>query len=286
MAKSFGKISDSFDFKTYFEANQTITLYRGDPSRYKTHSLSKGDTDALFGQGIYLTNNRRIAGDYTVKGNQDVIFRCSGCKTKQSVIDAFTRSQATFFDENGKSTYYQIALPPFVDDPIRLKRLEYARKYWDGIKKDYEIRINIDGNSVIRKKDSGHISIYKLPIDLVNNTYNTEEEIDDDVLTALCRASRTTGNNCNEIYELVKEDEYGFKLSFRKVWTELVGGSWGRLPNQSANSQEFQTAFRQEMKRLGYKGLSYYGGLTMGGGVKHQAYVFWDEQGLTKYRSA
>lgn len=270
------------NFKEF--ANSSIVLYRGDPAKYGIHSLSKGDTGALFGQGIYLTNNRRIAGDYTVKGDQDVIFRCSGCKTKQRVIDSFIRVQATFFDDNGNRTYYQTNLPAFVDDPLRIKRLDFAKRHWDSIKKDYEIRINVDGNSVIRKKSSGHVSIYEIPIDLINSTYNVEEEIHDDVLTALCRAARATGDNCNEIYELAQVDEDGFKPSFRTLWTELVGGSWGRLPSQSAENQEFQASFRQEMKRLGYKGLFYHGGATMGGGIRHKAYVFWDEQGLRKYR--
>jgi hypothetical protein len=38
------------------------------------------------------------------------------------------------------------------------------------------------------------------------------------------------------------------------------------------------------MKRLGYTGIEYAGGITMRGGIRHRAFVFWDEQGLQKYR--
>ena len=259
----------------------TVILYRGDPAKYKTHSLSKGDVNALFGQGIYLTSNKRIAGDYTVKGGQDTLFRGSGYKTKQNLIDAYIRTNALNFDENGKETYYQTALPSLVTDPVRIKRLDYSRQHWERIKKDYEIRINVDGTSVIRKKDSGHISTYELPIDLVNSVYDTDEEVNDNVLNALCVAMRSINAPCNEIYQLAQEDEDGFKSSFRTIWREMVDGGWGVI-----NDQKFQTAFRKEMKSLGYKGLIYSGGVTMGGGIQHRAYVFWDEQGLVKYRKA
>lgn len=267
----------SESFKAFFES--TVILYRGDPEKYKTHSLSKGDINALFGQGIYLTSNKRIAGDYTVKGDQDTLFRGSGYKTKQKIIDAYIRTKALNFDENGKETYYQTALPSLATDPVRIKRLEYSRQHWEQIKKDYEVRINVDGTSVIRKKDSGHVSTYEIPVELTKSVYDTDEEVEDNVLNALCVAMRSINAPCNEIYQLAKEDEDGFKPSFRTIWREMVDGGWGVI-----NDQKFQTAFRREMKALGYKGLIYSGGVTMGGGIQHRAYVFWDEQGLAKYR--
>lgn len=264
-------------FKFFIEG--FTTLYRGDSSDYKIHSLSKGDHNALFGQGIYLTNSKRIAGDYTVKGNQDVIFRCSGCRTKQSVVEAFIRVKAQQFDDNGVENYYTTSLPPMVDDPIRIKRLGYARDYWEKIKKDYEIRINVDGTGSIVKKLTGHVSIYEIPNEIIEKTYNTEEEIDDHVLNALCAAARSEGWSCRDIQNISLEDEDGFKTSFRKIWQFLSDSGWG-----VANNKRFQTNFRREMKNLGYTGLFYSGGVTMGGGNRHNAYVFWDEQGIKKYR--
>lgn len=265
------------NFKTFFENN--ITLYRGDYTNHKIHSLSKGDIGALFGQGIYLTNNKRIAADYTVKGDGKVLFRCNGCKTKQATIDSFIRTNAQNFDENGKETFYPVSLPAMVDDPVRIKRLNYSKQHWEKIKKDYEIRINVDKTSVIRKKNSGHISIYEIPAEVVNSLYDTDEEINEKVLNALCQAMIVINSSCNEINQLSKEDEDGFKPTFRIIWKKLVDEGLGII-----NSQKFQTAFRKEMKALGYKGLLYSGGATMGGGIKHRAYVFWDEQGLLKYR--
>jgi hypothetical protein len=53
-----------------FETQSTRTLYRGDASKIEQFSTeyTKHSLGLLFGMGIYLTDNPRIALDYTIKG--------------------------------------------------------------------------------------------------------------------------------------------------------------------------------------------------------------------------
>lgn len=258
--------------------NNFLTLYRGDSSDIGTHSLDKGDVDALFGQGIYLTSNKRIAGDYKLKGSQDVIFRSNGFKTKEKVIEQYISRLSRHIDKDGKPSIYEISLPSFIDDPERLKRLEFAKQKWDEIKDQYDVRINVDGSSAIVKKQSGNISVYRIPLDIINRTYDVEDEIEDTAIDSLCSAIRVTDGNCRILKDIVGKDEDGFLPTFRNVWNELRRMDY-------LSDKESQITFRKAMRSNGgYKGLEYAGGVTMGGGIHHRAFVLWDEQGLIKYR--
>lgn len=266
-------------FKLWLESETpTVTLYRGDIAEVGNHSVTRGDTGALFGQGIYLTNNRRIAGDYTTKGSSDDIVMSFGPGfTREKVIDRYIWRIAQYIDVDGKSTFFPLSIPALSDDPERIKRLELARQEWEKQSKDLEIRFNVDRSAVIRKKKGKQkISVYEVPLDMVKNTYNAENEIDEYVYDALCVALRATNHSCNNLPNL-KEDEFGFKPTFRNVYKEV----WVLMANPKA-----QVAFRKKMKELGYTGIEYSGGVSMGGGIKHRAFVFWDEQRLKKARKA
>ena len=270
------------DFKLWFETEEpTMTLYRGDPADYGTHSLDKASTESLFGQGIYLTNNKRIAGDYTTKGSSDdIVFRFSGTNpSKSKVIDYYIYRLAQYIDENGKDLFFAEALPGFTDNPIRIKRLEFAKQKWEEMSKTHEVRINIDGTAVIRKKQGKQtITTYEVPLSIINKMLNAEKEIDDDIIYALCAAMRAAADyNCRELEQMAKENEDGFKPTFREIYRQL--------PAPYVINSKFQKTMRKYLKIQGYTGIEYAGGVTLGGGVKHRAFVIWDEQGLKKMRS-
>ena len=70
--------------------DNTITLYRGDSSIIQQFSVDASDDMALFGIGIYLTDNKTIAADYTLKSSQHVLFkglnRDDVCLSKEELI--------------------------------------------------------------------------------------------------------------------------------------------------------------------------------------------------------
>ncbi len=58
-------------------------LYRGDANEIEAYELNKTFDNALFGRGIYLTDNREVAGDYTInKGARDQVVSDPGVEYK------------------------------------------------------------------------------------------------------------------------------------------------------------------------------------------------------------
>jgi hypothetical protein len=53
-------------------------LYRGDSTMIPYFNIKKTDANALFGVGIYLTDNPEIAKDYTIKGSNEIVFQADG----------------------------------------------------------------------------------------------------------------------------------------------------------------------------------------------------------------
>jgi hypothetical protein len=65
------------EFINLLENDQTVVLYRGDSTRIDRFEISKTDSGALLGMGIYLTSSPEVAKDYTVKDTTggDIVFR-------------------------------------------------------------------------------------------------------------------------------------------------------------------------------------------------------------------
>jgi len=274
---------------------ETVKLYRGD-SQSLNPSLSYSDPRALFGAGIYLTDSKRIAGDYRSKGaDEGIAFRYSGNTktTKQDAIDAYIRREARYVDAEGNKLEFEqrlhgYAYEPGVDVSAEWKRkadedttrIEHARKAWESSKNQYEVRKQADNTIIIRNKiDAGHVSHYDIPKEWVSKTLDAENEISMRVVDALHDTLRELDDRstADDLYQFAtRQDESGFRPSFRDVFTSIVDGP--------IRSEEGSVALRKMFKELGYKGIRYSGGQTMGG-ARHNAYVFWDEQGLKKART-
>jgi hypothetical protein len=268
----------------------TETLYRGDANDVEP-SLAYADPGALFGAGIYLTSNKRIAGDYTAKGGE-VLFRLRGktAPTKKATEEYYIRELAKFIDKDGNETFYPEQLHHIYtiagNTPKELERetrLAHARAKYDKMKPELEIRSLVANETVIRKKaKAGRVATYDIPKDWLDKTLDAENEISIDVASALVGVL-PRGRTRDEIYRYATTtDDMGFRPSFRDVYRHTAEEmTW---MNGSLSEPETQEAFRSAMKALGFKGIRYAGGITLGGGHKHNAYVFWDEQGLKKRR--
>lgn len=264
------------------EGEEMVTLYRGDAGPIKSFSLGKADPKALFGLGIYFTDSPRLGGDYTAKG-QDVIFRYGGNwgkkrATKQQAIEAYVWRLAQYVDENGNKLQWGASLPAFSDDPIRIKRMKQAEKQWNQMKNDVEIRSQTDGSIVIRKKSHpGTRTAIQIPKRALQQTLDAEQEISKEAATALADVLRRLGDEgtARDTWNYATTaDEDGFLPTWRQIYTSITADS-------PIVSPEGQLMLRRKLKELGYTGIRYAGGVTMGG-RKHNAYVFWDEQGINK----
>ncbi len=61
-------------YSQIIESDQNVLLYRGDSNHVESFNIEQTDPWALFGMGIYLTDNKIVATDYTKKGSDDVVF--------------------------------------------------------------------------------------------------------------------------------------------------------------------------------------------------------------------
>ena len=70
-------------------------LYRGDAAPIDQFDLARTSVNGLLGQGIYLTDSKRIAGDYRGKGAS--VFQYQGKRgtvTREAVTEAYLRQSA------------------------------------------------------------------------------------------------------------------------------------------------------------------------------------------------
>jgi len=287
-----------------------VTLFRGDSQGIKTFSLSKADPMALFGQGIYLTDNKRVANDYMAKGAQtggDIIYKFAGGSktTKQEAIDHWIYEKAKWMNldgtlETGIHTWGRNGLEfsngtkwgnltNNVAQEEYAKRIELATELWKKLAPTVEVRKQLDGDIVIRKKKhSGQVAVFELPEAIVNNCLNADEEIPEKVVDLLNDILVRVGDRgtARAMMDFIKQYERqgieddpdsgsGFLPSFRRVWTSITADS---------PLHDNQTGIRRGLKDLGYTGIKYLGGISMGGGYKHSAYVFWDENQINKFR--
>lgn len=275
---------------------ETVALHRGDNADVEP-SLSHADPHALFGAGIYLTDSKRIAGDYTVKGAHDgVHFRYAGkagSVSKDEVIKTYIRRVLYEHPESFRNRIasYGYAAPGTVPSllsgpgtyvPQEVAQAERAAvAKWEEQAKTLDVRINADGTATIQQKAAkGRVATYSVPKSWLRKTIDAEAEIDEDVVDAIVDTLRAHGDRgtARDVAAFARQqDDGGFRPSFRDVFTSISGGP---LRDDEGASVDL----RRALKALGYKGIHYAGGATMGGGGNHNAYVFWDEQGLRKRR--
>lgn len=279
----------------------TVRLYRGDSSQIDRFDTSKTSLFSLFGHGIYLTDNKRVANDYRTKGSDGgVLMRFSGMKTKKQVIDRYIEILAKHIDETGADRsgdirYWGSAVPfsdggdwQVVLNDLRKReremRMEFARQKWAEMSKTYEVRMKLDNTAVIQKKQTGALAEFDVPEEMIRGCLDCEAPITDEVLGLLEYYLKRNGDHAtardmiNYVNHQRKwEDE---EVSFRLVYTSLtidapIRGDW-----------EVQQEFCDELQERGYTGLVYAGGLSMGGGYSHRAYVFWDAEAINACRVA
>ena len=277
-----------------------VRLYRGDSSKIEQFNVGATALNNLFGQGIYLTDNTRVAGDYTSKGDsEDVIFRLSGRNmTRQQVLDYFIRQIARKLDEKGvdhsKEMRYWSHDVPYSDgadfgnmtNELRQRehqqRIAFATQRWNQLSKEYEVRVKLDGTGVIqRKSQQGNIAVFDVPETYLRTFLNADDSIPDRVLDNLTWALRKfeDKSTAGDIEQFVKQQEWEDETpTFRTIYTSIT------FESPLVSDGEAQATFIDSLQDLGYNGIEYTGGVSMGGGYRHRAYSAWDAEKINSYR--
>ncbi len=346
------------------EAAGTVTLYRGDSTEIERFQLEKTDDGALFGIGIYLTNDAEVAKDYTVKASgDDVIFppremrREGGFTDLKELTAAFIRHlvndgeygpqlaslkdkwQTKYYEMNGKIDWsgdHQKAqqererIQQELNDGFKAERSKMirdavakAKKDFVGIRRAMRVATLTTGEIVFTKpKRSARLSSFEVPISYIDKCLNVEEPISDELLPIMKDAfTRVHKDNDPEgLWDLrtynPETDGEGGGQSFdqfianyrqhgaRYAWSENWMGGDGKNPSLNflwngthsgyhafQHGRVKQEALIADLKKVGFVGLAYDGGVRTtgsgahgGGGHRHNAYVFWNEDDVASFR--
>lgn len=201
---------------------------------------------------------------------------------------------------------------------IKQKYFQEAKKRLQREKDKWEI-INLTTGmfTAIRKNTTRGISSFKVPLGYLKRVYPVEAPMNKKVLGLVRNEFDKHGLIGRTIDMRDRENTQRFpfddwmqwfpKNGSRYAWTDNSIGGEGVLPSvdevingthvggnlvHGTGDNNFWDSFRIEMQKLGYVGLVYQGGIRVagsgnrgGGGLKHNAYVFWNVKDLEKFRS-
>ncbi len=192
--------------------SENVLLYRGDNAHVDHFSFDKTDDFALFGRGIYLTDNKTIATDYTKKGGEPIFPRkerdAKTFKSKSQLIRSYVidliyneldfrkvaqkirgdiQDQFYASDKNEKlpEDYWKNLLK----QETKKEFAEYLKKaisIWKQRKKGFVIFKDTLGNiSFHRKDNNASISVFSFPQSYIDKTLDGEAPLGDRELNVM-----------------------------------------------------------------------------------------------------
>lgn len=333
----------------------TVTLYRGDASKVAAFSTehTRNSIGLLFGMGIYLTNNPRIALDYTVKGGWKhdgtgtVILR-EEYPSKAEAIRAYlllimndqfgwkehaeqmkTQWANRFHSDN---PYPRVArwdregneAQEHIDHAARAnaiqeeyrsalreefgKFLNRAKKVYRGEMADIKVFEDTAGSwHVMRHSHAGTISEFAIPQSYLDRVIHGDRPMDEKQLGIIRTIYQEIyGDRKVDLRDRNEESmrfddwiEYFKTTGTRYAWREDIVGGKGANPSLdemlNGTHSGFHIIYKSDdliarMKAAGYVGIEYDGGVRIGanvrggGGIRHQSYVFWDDEFINSCR--
>jgi len=340
-----------------------IILYRGDSTYIDKFNFERFEETAIYGLGLYLTDNKRVAYTYTLKGdNSSVVVEIFPSSEKQKdaelcfviekllnevndtnisddvlhdifdtlkvneygyrkdMIDRYKKGDRLFWMRKDiadklspEKREEEIKEGDFFVDSIKdnIKKLEDIHKkydvfinkalaYYKTVKNKYDFLY--DGNEgwrvISKEKNVGHISEFLVDQNVIDNCYNANIPMSDEILSILRKMvnrylkSEKIQNYLKIHYYYVKR--YNFK-SFLSYITDHQNKNNITLANFLYENSVFRNKethfetkdwnyFITEMKNLGYRGIVYDGGEHLNSPIKHKAYVIWDLKDIERIK--
>jgi hypothetical protein len=204
------------------------------------------------------------------------------------------------------------------------KAVEQAKAEFKKMRPELRIVRLTTGEYVFTKKErAGKVSVFEVPKDYVARCLDVERPLPDDLLpivkAAFARAHHANDpegqwdlrfwNPDDPNYEKMGNSFDAFIDGFKKhgsryAWTDVQAGGDGKNPSLDfiwngthsgyhvfQNDREKQMALAKALQAKGYVGYFYDGGIRMagtqargGGGIRHNAYVFWDDKKINSFR--
>jgi hypothetical protein len=195
----------------------TTKLYRGDASEIHNFDIEKTDDWALFGRGLYLTDDPTVAKDYTLKGSEHTEFTSDTARSAKQLIDQYlehimkthldleklfaeiddkARAEARviqnqMYDGSPKLTYEEYKeKEKEILQRIRTERLATTKRLKPNAKK---ILLQQGHLSVVRNtvghwsivKDTGYVSTFDVPNDIISRCLHADRPLPDAVISAV-----------------------------------------------------------------------------------------------------
>jgi hypothetical protein len=331
-----------------------IILYRGDSTYIDNFNYEKFEATAIYGLGLYLTDNKRVAYTYTLKGdNSSVVTEVFPSSEKQrdaelcfviekllNEVNGTNISDDELYDIFKTLSIYEFGYgkelierykqgdklfwmrkdladkltPEEREEKIkdggyisnsnmeeRIKKLEDVHKkydilinkaltYYKTVRKNYDFLY--DGNEgwrvVSKEKNVGHISEFSVNPEVINNCYNANTPMSDEIISIL-RKMVNRYLKSEKMKNYLKKHYY-YKYNF-KYFMSYITDHQNKNNITLANFLYENSVFRNkdthfepkdwnyfisEMKNLGYKGIVYDGGEHLNSPIKHKAYVMWN----------
>lgn len=286
-----------------------VRLYRGDSNKINDFLHDKFDNRAIFGTGLYLTDNRHIAFTYTTKGDESKILYTGSTAESSSkaiklafvvyhLMHVLAGKPAPKYQSKQYSDceeYYESKAAPKTRkmDIAKYARLEkrygtmfdVAMAHLKEFKYKYAFIMshNHHGyytwNVVDKTAKGGHISEFDVPQEMIDNCYDGDAPIDAEVLEVLQRGYIRFYTN-----QAKRQNQEPYQMPHIQVQIERQRPSDVNVDTLGTIitnwhmgwSNEDWQFFHSQMGDLGYTGIKYQGGVYTGTHTKHNAYVLWD----------
>lgn len=255
-----------------------LELYRGDSSKIKEFEFNKTSKYCLFGQGVYLSDSRRVADSYRDKGvctnDHEVVLA-------KSIVPGTTRIHKEPLLKAGFDTFVEIHWNQRFNHPLKKTSLEYKKlvdelsDVWYFSLQDKAIVVTTTTigvtslSTVIRlvwkRYTVGYLSTFHFDEQfLLNNVVNLDRYMHDEDFLGLVY------DNGIEIFPHHNTRENFIRQNRVSRVRPATNKEWNKL--------------RLVLEPYGVIGFQYNGGQRLGGNGRHRAFVIWDDEYVNRHK--
>lgn len=260
---------------------KTLVLYRGDYSKIKKYETAKTYKHCLFGQGIYLTEDRNVAETYRVKGSNEFYRSISFYKEYRNKEELYADLRRTYCEylysvDSGKQ---QHQLSDRDKEKAHIVYKHQALLQQDAGFPAYSIKIIKRPNTIAvhveqlkTSKPVGYLTEFHFDKDyLLNNIYDIDAPYvrNHDILREVYGEKKFD--------EMVRNTKPSYRgWSFGDITTENL------LGERSFYTRNLHILTKTLSKEYGVLGYRYNGGYRTGNRL-HAAFSIWDEDYVNEH---
>jgi hypothetical protein len=280
----------------------TIKLFRGDSTKIKEFKFKETKKWCLLGQGIYLTNNERVAQSYRTKGTSKSRFGCIvRAKTKPEAVEAALKEYHYHYEWNNAGLFQRRRF-----DDLKQQDLEKLKGLLSDKIEKGEITVTRQG--YFQKRDQiwdfhleekapkfGYLTSFEFPEPyFTNNCINIDAvEKDPGFLELLldCRFWDTSAAPVEAVpnihwspkmkQEFIKKEKAKVRVPFYETYIRNYSpvNSFAKIEPRALKFERIIP----ELKKYGIHGFEYDGGFRLGG-TRHRAFSIFDEEFVNDHK--